>query len=308
MATTVAGNPPEDARPPCKRRVPKSVDEVFEIFRGLQEGYVFRGHQSGRWRLQSSLERSGLENTIEGERWMLIEFPRRAAHYLPQATSILPGDTLTWLSILQHYGAPTRLLDWTHSPYVALFFAVEERLQDHDQEDAHVVWALSSVAVRDAIIRLHDSGAVQRVKSETGKVLSGEELVLLRQDFLIRCFVMGTFPPTVAIVEPWQPDTRQTAQQSVFVSPALLSHSFEENLAASGIDTRTALQRIEILRRFRPGILAELRRMNVTSATLFPGLDGYARSFRTALVAPTHEERVRDALLRMIGSEEPADD
>jgi hypothetical protein len=49
-----------------------------------------------------------------------------------------PDDYFGWLFLAQHYGLPTRLLDWSESPLVALYFAVTEGHEDHDG----CVWAL----------------------------------------------------------------------------------------------------------------------------------------------------------------------
>ena len=81
--------------------------------------WIFRGHKSGE-SLKSSLERAiiyfpkDLKNNGEAEKRILREFKRRYHQY----SSDIPkdGDDLEWFSIMQHYGAPTRLLDFTYSP------------------------------------------------------------------------------------------------------------------------------------------------------------------------------------------------
>ena len=66
-------------------------------------------------------------------------FKRKAIHFL----DIVPDrdDDFEWLALMQDHGAPTRLLDFTWSPYVAAFFALERTLNDG------VVWALNPARV-----------------------------------------------------------------------------------------------------------------------------------------------------------------
>src|SRR4051794_8101362 len=96
--------------------------------------WAFRGHSSAEWPLVTSLERlSLLGGTPPGflgntEFWILHEFRRRAHILLPSAPA--PECHLEWLALIQHYGGPTRLLDFTHSFYVAAFFAVENAVAD----------------------------------------------------------------------------------------------------------------------------------------------------------------------------------
>jgi hypothetical protein len=93
-----------------------------EVKHGLS---VFRGQCSVDWGLQTSLEREfercniAAEYYPHKERALLMEFRRRAHLYtkdLPEA-----DDIVGWLALMQHHGAPTRLLDFSYSFYVACF-------------------------------------------------------------------------------------------------------------------------------------------------------------------------------------------
>src|SRR3989304_3886447 len=91
--------------------------------------WIYRGQRSCTWRLETAFERAGEQFGVHGEekikveRNMLREFKRR----LHQYTDNVPDDNSTdeWLALMQHYGAPTRLLDFTYSPHVAAYFAFE---------------------------------------------------------------------------------------------------------------------------------------------------------------------------------------
>jgi hypothetical protein len=89
-----------------------------------------------------SIETGDLHTTVRerlnpeaNERDLLMEFQRGAHHHY----NVTPGpDEVTdWLALMRHYGAPARVLDWTRSPYVALYFA----LQGDSTEDS-VLWGI----------------------------------------------------------------------------------------------------------------------------------------------------------------------
>lgn len=82
--------------------------------------------------------------SVDYEQWLIREFQRKAHHDLENVPHY--NNIIEWLTIMRHYGGPTRLLDWTYSFFVALFFAIE-RL-DYDNQIAEI-WAFNSRKVED---------------------------------------------------------------------------------------------------------------------------------------------------------------
>src|SRR5262245_61240807 len=88
-------------------------------------GWLFRGQRDADWPLQTTLERTDTQlDRVDAEQFALQQFQSRALRFLRMVE--VPTSTLEWLALMQHHGAPTRLLDFTSSPYVVAFFALEE--------------------------------------------------------------------------------------------------------------------------------------------------------------------------------------
>jgi len=91
--------------------------------------WAFRGQGDARWPLYSSISRYLLEHRVDPGAWAeqeerILRIFRRKAHlYLAHVPA--EADAFQWLALMQHHGAPTRLLDFTWSPFVAAFFALE---------------------------------------------------------------------------------------------------------------------------------------------------------------------------------------
>ncbi len=217
--------------------------------------WAFRGHADANWKLETTITRELRRRNVNPKYWddqeqrIIHVFQRKAITYLEDPPPV--GDVLRWLAIMQHHGAPTRLLDFTWSPYVAAFFALESSSRDA------AVWAVNAVEI--GTFCSHPYGYDEMRVPFPGKVFARYA------------------PPKspVTIGEPFFKPRRLIAQSGTFIYPARITAPVEEAL-------QTRPNRIAklVLRgpKIRKEALSELYAMNVTHATLFPDLDGLARS------------------------------
>jgi hypothetical protein len=130
------------------------LSDLFHVFDDLSHGWVmyFRG-QVYDWSLRPSLAR---ESVTEQERAKELECCKRLAEIL---TKVNDWERAT---IAQHYGVPTRLLDWSENPLVGLYFALDD--ENHDNEDG-VIWVFKDkTVVNKDVASLYDSESPYQLK------------------------------------------------------------------------------------------------------------------------------------------------
>src|SRR5215208_484544 len=95
--------------------------QSFKLFiQNFSENWAFRGQEDASWVLNNAIERTEFvrfHKKIETE--FVAEFQRGARNYLNKDET--PGHLIEWLALMQHHGAPTRLLDLTRSPFIAAY-------------------------------------------------------------------------------------------------------------------------------------------------------------------------------------------
>src|SRR5262249_6412343 len=148
--------------------------EAKAVFDSLQNYWIFRGQGDAAYPLSTSLERRILskvrgthapEQLLALERILTKRFMRSAGLYY--GSGLTPTTTLGWWAEMQHYGMPTRLLDFTWSPYVASYFAMEAGNRERDR----AVWALSLETRADSTLVGQVRGNFARVVDFVGEAL-----------------------------------------------------------------------------------------------------------------------------------------
>lgn len=250
---------------------------IINTLRDLEKDgvWLYRGDTSKE--LMTGIERAcsawpdPKPNPITAERSLLRNFQRR---YPAWSTKVpTPTDTLAWLTLMQHFGAPTRLLDFTYSPYIAAYFSLQKLLLS-DKDDAYIFAFRNSCfrQVRKTLPSENERTALDRVANDHDGP-SFEELFFR--------------DPPLKFVYPVNSCTlneRLVQQQGVFLCPGDVSISFESNLQEiDGNKENNNFRMLTLNRSILTEGLYSLFRMNIDSATLFPGLQGYSESLQTRL-------------------------
>jgi hypothetical protein len=221
--------------------------------------FAFRGMSRASADLTTTLVRLG-EPYGRQEGHLLRNFRKYATR------DAVPGDSVwNWLALAQHHGLPTRMLDWTFSPYVAMHFATME-LDDFDRDGA--IWCVDYVKVHALLPR------------ELKKVLKDEDADVFTAEMLSR--VAGTLPEFDALsgkddftvfLEPPSLDDRivnQFALFSMMSSPTVKLHEWIADRPGLGF-------RIILPTELKWEVRDKLDQANITERVLFPGLDGLSR-------------------------------
>ena len=220
---------------------------------------VFRGLARSTYSNVSSLARLGGEY-VDLERHLIRNF-RKYAHREQ------PGPTMwDWLSLAQHHGLPTRLLDWTYSPLVALHFATAS----WPDEDA-VMLAVDCEGAHELLPR-----RLRDVRDREGALVFTTELLAQEAPDLERFGALGGDDPFVLFFEPPSLDERIVNQAAVLSAISDPTCHMEDWLDAHP-DLWHAW-------RIPAAVKAEVRerldQANINERVLLPGLDGLAAWLR----------------------------
>jgi hypothetical protein len=242
------------------------LDELFQgawnaDLQRFRSPFAFRGLPLAQHDLSTSLARlSGGRIDAGNLELSLLRNFRKYAH----AQAANGVDSIWhWLAVGQHHGLPTRLVDWTYSPLVALHFATELPVDyDHDG----VVWCVNFVEAHKLLPR--------RLRTILDEEHSDTLTVEMLSGFAsLQAFDSLSRAPFVAFIEPPSLDTRILNQFALFSLMSSPGASLDDWVREHPELCRKVVVPAELKWEIRD----KLDQVNVNERTLFPGLDGLSR-------------------------------
>ncbi len=229
-----------------------------EPLRRFRSNLAFRGMAHASYDLRTSLMRLGGEyDNLESH---LLRNFRKYAH----ADAVAHDSIWNWLALAQHHGLPTRLLDWTYSPFVALHVATEDPSRFHLDG---VVWTVDFVQTNEYL-----PAKLKKVLREEGSNVFTEEM-LTRVAASLQDFDRLARTPFVVFFEPPSLDQRIVNQYALFSLISDPKALLDDWLARHP----QLFRRIVIPASLKWEVRDKLDQANITERVLFPGLDGLSR-------------------------------
>jgi hypothetical protein len=234
----------------------------------------FRGVGKECYQLVPRIYREiGWEYNVNEAVDMRAEFARRAKPFIKQT---LPYSVGEYLHLMQHYGFPTRLLDWTEGALIALYFAI----RIHRNDKTPCVWMLNPSwlnYVNDVTIKNEETGEDKSLVLYTdyNAVEEFPADLIIKEHYLnehkLADLPVAAFPPYI--------DTRIVAQKSVFTIHGRIKNGFDV-LFKKYPDAQICVLRITSDQGMIKNMIKELTRLGMTETTIFPDLEGLSREIQ----------------------------
>ena len=230
-------------------------------------GPWFRGHSDVAWRLTPRLYR--VKPPKRGVRIIEDEIRQEFIMRAPGLAATGPLTSWEWYFTMQHFGAPTRLLDWTEGALIALYFAVRDNEGDTDA----TIWILDPWWLNQRVLK-------EREVIPPGAVIGISATDADRYNpWLPDRYSKGQLPKPCVAVYPTHSERRISTQRSCFTIHGSDEGALESLTGESDAHiAKVTIPRAEVL-----SIREQLAVAGVDEITIFPDLDGLGRYLNAVL-------------------------
>lgn len=272
--------------------------------------WLFRGQCNSKWLLKSSVERALESRNIALARHpafelLVLEDFRAVAH---NYTNFVPKDEdfIGWLSLIQHYGGPTRLLDFTKSFYIASYFALD------GAENECVIWAIN----RPELIKILPT-KIEDLATQLGKQNNN---IHEKIDAILRASISGDLIENILLTAtPLKRSERQFTQKGISLIPLNLKNGYMGSLLGtfsteckmpeeSHFDNIKLDSTFELVNSFKIikiilpkscflNARLDLSSMNLNAFSSFGGLDGLGKHLSDILNSVESYEQLKKSTL-----------
>ncbi|WP_429033282.1 FRG domain-containing protein [Aeromonas veronii] len=232
--------------------------------------YIFRGVTDETHLLIPSIGR-GIEDCVFGdistvELSLMNEFKRLSAPVLNDVDT--PKTEFEWLFLAQHYGLPTRLLDWSTNPLVALFFAVEK-----DDDIDGMVYATRQMVSDD--YEIFDPTTADYTIEHRKSPISALALQSNQGKYIF--------------IRPKYKNSRYINQGSVFTCPVNPFQPLELN----------SVELLKFKGAWKPELRRRLRSFGISTSFIYPGLAGIAQEVKSFTHTPIQSGQMTVATFKV---------
>ena len=240
------------------------INSVGDLLKQLEEVnrsakvVWFRGHARGSWHLEPTLSRQG---KLDAELQLTKRFKQNAFQFLNH----VPSEEWEWMFIMQHYGVPTRLLDWTENPLIALYFATrDDGFKKGERRPAAAIWVLYPRKLNEM------SGIAMRSPDDIPAFGDDHEL----EDYLPSRVSQGNLSKNPLAIIATRQFGRVVAQQGVFTIMHREARKIEELRDTNGASAH--VRKLVIPRKSVVSIRRELHLLRINKLFVFPQLENAA--------------------------------
>ena len=257
----------------------QSVNEFIERVQEFKKGKTkawYRGHPEHNYMLEPSIYRAPY--TPQSELELMNQFKSRAIPFLNEVPT--HNDYWEWLFLMQHYKVPTRLLDWTESPLIALAFAViyrEKKGRKGKKQGAHI-WCLDPLKLNEDFNSIEHDSVPSITANEHAKEICDKDYAP----------ATGTLATPVAVYGP-QNNPRIVGQKGVFtIFPGKSKFSYDAKVT-SELGLKIIIKDEKTVEK----IANELYDLGISESMIYPELDSVSSEIKRE-----YEKKVKKVVVK----------